>query len=923
MGRVLDVILDNRVKTLREQVEKFADESMKEYLNNCQAYCQNMALNASHTKNFYDSVWGTVEINEGEILILDSPLLQRLRHIKQLGLADLLYSSADHSRFSHTLGVLQTADSMAQQIEKELKKKNVITSKETRQIIRLSAIFHDSGHMFASHASERYFQKNRESTLYETVLNARNCFKMNLGIEKPSLSEIISALFVNSQAVRSLLDIVQRGLEDFKFDKVNQDTIIEQIICFIIGFPYSGELIPYAQVICGRIDSDKLDYLKRDSHSTGVPVAVDMSRVFQKLRVVESKKERKMLAVGSGTEQSVYKMAIAPAAINTVDQLIISRFVMFENIYYHQKTLTAEETLRYALLKTDQSTHGILDDFSRVLQLTDDVVVHKNFREAVQAVIGQFDIVDREGFDKACEILADLCQRKLFKRCVAFTNSNLTKGIQKEREFYSRVISGEIIQEQKFFMDTVIREVKNIKKILDTKIFYFNTNTDVLLLIAPDISAESLKSNIAIADKTNKDRDMVFESDNWLRSRASQKAQSYLVSYPEDRYIVYVATEIILLREYGLLINDTIIYSEEDEKYINQIKNFLDKKGYFGELYVLSPNQIFMSHKGEMKELVEKWQIYEMFDKETGKGRRVDQTYLLTHLRQYTRYSKKLGDFGIVLKGYFEMLGQVRIISKDSIIRALKKNLKTVMTQENCEQNKIEVCNIGNVQDSSAVLAYHMNMVNICLKTSWKACILEEVLERAEENQIIVFLEDAFCSGKQILSIFETYMGIPLEQRQTREEHVKELTDDNKEKLSRCRLYFSFIFYEKDNEAFFYNRLREIGLEQVKVIAAEAFPDGYFKDKSVEKLTEEKNIVKKYLLEAGKELIACKATDRDGRCKASWDEKRMEQSYLGYNNAQQLVAFSWNTPTYTMTPLWMNADTETFKWIPLFPRIDK
>ena len=152
MGRVLDVILDNRVKTLREQVEKFADESMKEYLNNCQAYCQNMALNASHTKNFYDSVWGTVEINEGEILILDSPLLQRLRHIKQLGLADLLYSSADHSRFSHTLGVLQTADSMAQQIEKELKKKNVITSKETRQIIRLSAIFHDSGHMFANGA---------------------------------------------------------------------------------------------------------------------------------------------------------------------------------------------------------------------------------------------------------------------------------------------------------------------------------------------------------------------------------------------------------------------------------------------------------------------------------------------------------------------------------------------------------------------------------------------------------------------------------------------------------------------------------------------------------------------------------------------------------------------------------------------------
>ena len=49
----------------------------------------------------------------------------------------------------------------------------------------------------------------------------------------------------------------------------------------------------------------------------------------------------------------------------------------------------------------------------------------------------------------------------------------------------------------------------------------------------------------------------------------------------------------------------------------------------------------------------------------------------------------------------------------------------------------------------------------------------------------------------------------------------------------------------------------------------------------------------------------------------------MEQSQLGYNDSQQLVAFSWNTPTYTMTPLWMRVDTLDFQWVPLFPRIDK
>ena len=132
MGRVLDVINDKRLGRLKIQVEKFASTIMNDYLNSCRSTCKNKALSYKHTKSFYDSVWGTIEINEGEILILNSPLLQRLRHIKQLGLADLLYSSANHSRFSHTLGVLQTADAMTVQIEKELRKQQVSVKQDTK-----------------------------------------------------------------------------------------------------------------------------------------------------------------------------------------------------------------------------------------------------------------------------------------------------------------------------------------------------------------------------------------------------------------------------------------------------------------------------------------------------------------------------------------------------------------------------------------------------------------------------------------------------------------------------------------------------------------------------------------------------------------------------------------------------------------------
>lgn len=106
MGTVLNILRSDKLKTMREQVEAFCDEGMGDYLKECRDSCRRFPLSSSNTKNFYDSVWGTIEINEGEILILDSPLLQRLRYIKQLGLANLLYASADHSRFSGTKEVL-------------------------------------------------------------------------------------------------------------------------------------------------------------------------------------------------------------------------------------------------------------------------------------------------------------------------------------------------------------------------------------------------------------------------------------------------------------------------------------------------------------------------------------------------------------------------------------------------------------------------------------------------------------------------------------------------------------------------------------------------------------------------------------------------------------------------------------------------
>lgn len=917
LGTVLDILKSKKIEFIRNQVNDFCKDVMAGYVIECHDYCGKHSLSFSNTKSFYDSVWGTIEIYEGEIFILDSPILQRLRHIKQLGLANLLYASADHSRFSHTLGVIQTADKMQSQVEKELKKKNVSKDDGVRQIIRLAAIFHDTGHMFCSHASESFFQKNDKFVLYDSIDEIRRDINSRLSI-KPSLSEILSVLIVNSPYVRELLCLSSPGLYSLNIQEANIDEIVEKICCFIWGYPYSERLLPYAQIISGQIDADKLDYLKRDSHSTGVPAAVDMSRVFQKLRVVQSNMNVSMKSTNKEDEGTRYTIAIAPAAINTIDQLIISRYMMFENVYYHQKTLTAESLLRYAIEGLCKSTEGLLDNFRVIMLLQDDDVVNANFDASIRNKISDFRVIDEKTYGEACGLLADLSRRKLFKRSVAFTNENLIDAGYMELNFYSTLFKDNNRVEQEKFVSLIKQQMDCCKDLLQGTKYKSNRPTEALLIVSPDISSAKINSNLAIAEKNNKYRDMEFEADNWLKSRSSRKPQNYLITYPEDRFIAYAATEYVLYREYGLLISDPIIYEEKDAKYIEEVKKELEKKGYYKAAYAISPNEEIDIYNRLVDQLVgEKWKKYELISVDNGSAYEMNSQYLITYIKQFYQFSEELGDYPLFVKACFDMLKKVRIISKSEIISALKANFCSIAQKENIAFEKMKICNIGNLQDGSAQISYQINSINEAFKTRNRVISLEDALECSEQEQTIVFVEDAFCSGKQIISIFEEYMGVS--ERQTRESHVHELNDTNKERLKKSKLYFSFIMYNEKNEHLFRSRMKDMGLENVEIISKEKFPPKYFSANP----NDEEKILLAYLKKAGKELLVSKVVDSEGRIKDNWSQERVENSVLGYNDAQQLIVFAWNTPTYTITPLWLKGRINGVEWMPLFPRIDK
>ena len=177
-----------------------------------------------------DSVHGDLNLNELEVELIDSPQIQRLRRIKQLGFTYLVYPGANHSRFEHSIGTMYLASRLAD---------NLLLDDHQKSIVRICAILHDSGHGPFSHVSEGFMRTHEELT--------------SELIKKSQLRDILSENF----DLKEILETV-RG---------------------------EGSL---GQIISGELDVDRMDYLLRDSYYTGVAYGViDVERLIYNMELGE------------------------------------------------------------------------------------------------------------------------------------------------------------------------------------------------------------------------------------------------------------------------------------------------------------------------------------------------------------------------------------------------------------------------------------------------------------------------------------------------------------------------------------------------------------------------------------------------------------------------------------------------------------
>lgn len=258
-----------------------------------------------------DPLWDNIRLDAAAVAVLDTAPVQRLRYVRQLGHAFLVYPGATHSRFEHALGAYHLTRLALASLEERGELDPV--PEEERLAVRLAALVHDIGHYPFSHGLEEAGFPHHEE----------------LGVAKLGRGELGEVL--GSRGVPGL---------------------VGRIGALIQGRSSS----PVQGLISGSLDLDKIDYLSRDARMCGVPYgAVDVDRLLAALTVVDA---------GTGRPE----VGVLEKGISALESLLFAKYQMYRNVYWHHAVRAATCMFKRAVRLAVRQ--GVLDP-AEVAETTD------------------------------------------------------------------------------------------------------------------------------------------------------------------------------------------------------------------------------------------------------------------------------------------------------------------------------------------------------------------------------------------------------------------------------------------------------------------------------------------------------------------------------------------------------------------------
>lgn len=848
-------------------------------------------------KEFNDPVWGTIVLRPIEVLLLDSPLVQRLRFIRQLGVVHLVYPAANHTRLEHSIGVTSQMERLIASINKDKEHVNA----DLRTVLRLTGLCHDVGHGAMSHVSENAMDN------FEVVADLRSEFAGGIGAETVSFAEMVSYLILTSEPFGDLLTLAATKADERNLPK----NAIELMANATIGKQISDHVPLLHELISGPFDADKLDYMTRDAHMTGVPVVTDMARLVQKVRAVEVDRERlpEIVArrpVGVGPTWVITGVSLSGA--RTLDELMFGRVLLQDKLYRHHK-VRAAEVMVASMFR--QFADLLPDGPGMAPYLLEDHQLMELTVEVVERLVGRDLTASERVRAKVAERLATMLKRRrLFVRAFAFAQSMPNDPYHQEPEQVDGLEevarNSDDIEFRGELIGDVAAELERICELVAPELLaQFGPDLKPFLWLdpplAPPDNSPTLRAQLIDegrgAPQVLDSKAGMLGASRWSDAYLLTRETGYLFTASELSMYVYIAAEVVFRRNHKVRIPRSMVtYAKQDWETLSDIKRALAAKKYFddlpSELRALPERLTRPDITERVAAVVRKLSAYEgppSSQREKGLPPVSEQT-VLDWVRQFDERHQD---------GPLELLERMRVVGRNDVIEALQR-----FFEDHGERfTGAAACPLGGPKDSSAITTYFAN--DLQAKVGIQAMSLPDALT---SNRPIVFVEDFVGSGNQAISIIEAWLGVE-PTTQLGEERGSPLSKDTQRGLRARPLGFVFAAGRADGAQRLSERLIELDLAAEVHVGLTDLPQAFEGNGTGgDQLRDDCEAVGRQLLDDG-----------DERHDEDWRAERA----LGYGNDGFLTTFPYNTPTQALTCLWKAGEVDGKPWTPLLPRRPK
>lgn len=877
-------------------------------------------------KEINDPLWGTISLSGAEVAVLDSPLLQRLRLIRQLGVVHWVYPGAIHTRFEHVLGVLRQVQYLSTAIDSlgaEQGLRDLLPPGKVN-LLRLAALVHDVGHAAFSHVSEHAID-----TLPALASIAAEFGQVHRA-EQRSLSEIFAYFVVGSPAMKQLVGVLVDHDSDYiRLNNVraaNIDEIVSKLGRAIVGRSIDDRLPLLHELISGPFDADKLDYFVRDARNAGTPSLLDISRLVQKIALREL--DATELPGNTGRDiraQSRHVLiGIKWSGISVLDELHLSRVLLYSKIYRHPKVVAIEQMVRSALVMLASATSD-----QAVLRLVyrhndDELLAMSKFAlaQALEIDLADADETKDAKLEKAASIFQQLRMRRLtakaFQLQRTYPGGNQTQNGEQKQGLIDFKEEIEHPEQRELFRTKLIKEVGRIIGVLHMPI-RSQIDLDGSIMVHPigKTPGGTQIGRAYLITKTGSPiefKDYLVNRTAWADSYLSDQPAGYIFADPAIADITFVAVERLLRTDYDIALPlSALEMSKRDAMNIQLLKERLKASGYYADApFDIRPEPPRLAHADvarAISQFTHKLEVYQAPIQVEAERRQKHKSNPVDATRHWLRQFDDDGDVECAVK----ILESLRMLTRADTVAAVSAFIKN-----NPSFYGALVVPFGSARDSGAIQSYFA--ADLQGKGVSECLSLDDAFQR-HASRPIIFLDDFVGSGGQSRDILAAGFG----------------RDDLRVGLGEDRNLFSSdiqTFLRGSRLGFVFTAAWSDGVEEIRTTTGSLQLDAniycHIKEEEIPFIEKAlfgfpEHQVKKFLArsrEIGIELLKTRSAQRSEENERSYLD-RLEARALGYGNRGMLLASPFNVPTQTFTPLWAAGCVKGVPWTPLLPRRKK